>query len=384
MQDQTTTSQPGLARVRRIVLTVILLVAVSSVIAWLLYTLRVVILMLVFTVLFCYLIAPMVDFLGRPLRFGSASFRLPRTLAILIVYLLLAVCIALAADSVAPLLSDQISAFWENAPAYARQLDKYLRSIETLPSRYRLPFGWRAPMLEWITAARLGAVEWLKAMVAKTFGLALFLPWLILIPVIGFFFLKDAKTISNKFLASMPQADVRYRLTVFLKVVSQTLAAYIRAQLMACLLVGGIEGVGLWLLGLSYPLVFGVAAGVMEFVPVVGPLVLGITAFLVASFHSWQSAFIVAGFLAFYRLVHDYLIYPRLISAGIEIHPLAVILAVVCGAELGGITGVFLSIPVTALLIVCLRHWRDLKIYPLAPIVEAKDEQAAEPVIIEP
>lgn len=319
-----------------------------------------VVLLLVFTVMFCYLIAPLVDFVERPWRFGSSNWKLPRSLAIAVVYLLLLGGIVLAADEVAPRLSDQLSAFSDNFPTYAQQLDQYVKSLEKLPNRYRLPQGWRQPLMDWMASTRQGAVEWLKAIVGKTVRLALFLPWLVLIPVIGFFFLKDAKAISVRFLSSLPESDLRHRLTFFLREVSETLAAYIRAQLMACAVVGLIEGTGLWLLGISYPLVFAIAATVLEFIPVVGPLALGIAATLVASFHSTESALAVAGFLIVFRIIHDYVIYPRLIGAGIEIHPVAVILAVICGAELGGVTGVFLSIPVVALLIVCWRHWRDL------------------------
>lgn len=344
-------------RVRRIVLTAVLLVAASFVAAWLLYALRWVILLLAFTAIFCYLIAPLVDFVERPFRL---RLKLPRALAISIVYLLLIGGIILTADYVVPRLSDQVSALSDNVPTYAQQLDQYVKSVEKLPARYRLPQSWRQPLLDWINATKQSLVEWLSAVIGRTLRLTLFLPWLVLIPVIGFFFLKDAKTISNRFLLSLPQADARYRSTVFLREVSETLAAYIRAQLIACLLVGVIEGAGLWLLGLSYPLIFAVAAAVLEFVPVVGPLALGIVAVLVASFYSLQSALIVAGFLALFRIIHDYIIYPRLIGAGVEIHPLAVILAVICGAELGGVVGVFLSVPVVALLIVCFRHWRNL------------------------
>lgn len=341
-------------------LTVVLLVAVSVVAAWLLYALRMVLLLLTFTVMFCYLIAPLVDFIERPLRFSNPTRKLPRSLAIAIVYLLLLVGIVFAADKIAPRLSDQLAAFSENVPAYAQQLDQYVKTLEKLPNRYRLPQGWRQSLIDWMTATQQGAVEWLKAVVGRTLRLALFLPWLVLIPVIGFFFLKDAKAVSNRFLAALPESDLRHRLTLFLREVSETLAAYIRAQLMACVVVGVIEGAGLWLLGISYPLVLAIAAAVLEFVPVVGPLTLGITATLVASFHSTESAFAVAGFLVAFRIVHDYVIYPRLIGAVVEIHPVAVILAVICGAELGGVTGVFLSIPVAALLIVCWRHWRNL------------------------
>src|SRR5262245_51479104 len=154
---------------------------------------------------------------------------------------------------------------------------------------------------------------------------------------------------------------MRYRVAMFLKDVSETMAGYIRAQLLACLIVGVVVGVGLWLLGLPYPLVFGVVAGLFEFVPVVGPLLVGAVAILVASFHSWPNALLVFAFLAIYRVIHDYVIFPRLIGRGVEVHPVVVMLAVLSGAELGGVIGVFLSVPVAALLIVCWRHWRVLR-----------------------
>jgi predicted PurR-regulated permease PerM len=118
-------------------------------------------------------------------------------------------------------------------------------------------------------------------------------------------------------------------------------------------------------------------------VPIVGPLALGIIAVLVASFHSWQSALAVAGFLAAYRILHDYVIYPRLLSEGVEIHPVAIILAVLCGAELGGVTGVFLSVPVVALLIVCWRHWHGLQADRANPILAPDGSQMVERLNVE-
>lgn len=380
MPDQRIPAIATHQQARRIVVTVILLASLSAVAAWLLYALRGVLLLLIFTIIFCYLIVPLVDLVQR---LGTAKPRMPRSLAITIVYLLLIGLIAFALDYAVPLLSEQLSAFWDNMPSYARQLDQYVRSLETLPNRYRLPMGWRQPLMDWIDTTRADLVDWLKSIVAKTFLMARFLPWLVLIPVIGFFFLKDAKSLSEKFLMTLPEVDLRYRLAVFLKDVSETLTSYIRAQLIACVLVGVIEGLGLWALGLRYALLFGVAAGVFEVIPVVGPAVLGLLAFFVASFHSWQSALIIAGFLAAFRLVHDYFTYPRLISAGVEIHPLAVILAVLCGAELGGVMGIFLSVPIVALLIVCWRHWRDLQLGRANPILAPDGKQITESLIVE-
>jgi predicted PurR-regulated permease PerM len=369
-------------RVRRIVTQVILLVGAAGVIVWLLFALRMILLLLAFTIIFCYLIAPLVEFFEGSFKFGNSVWRVPHWLAIIIVYLLLGGGIALAVDKLFPLLSEQLSAFFLNLPDYAKQLNDYVRSLATLPARYRLPMNWRHSLTDGLNATTLGVIEWLQGIAVRTVRLTPYLVWLVLIPVLGFFFLKDAKAISDRFILTLPAADLRFRVAIFLKDVSETLAAYIRAQLMACGIVGVIEGSGLWLLGLPYPLVFAVAAGLFEFVPVVGPLVIGAVAVLVASVHSWHSAFLVFAFLAIFRLIHDYLIYPRLISQGIEIHPVIVILAVLSGAELGGVLGVFLSVPVAALLIVCWRHWRDLKQVRSMALVGPDEEPLLESAIV--
>jgi predicted PurR-regulated permease PerM len=370
-------------RARRIILQSIGLVAVSLLLVWLLYALRAVLLLLAFTIIFCYLIAPLVDFVERPLRVGGRTWRLPRAVAITLVYLLLAALLVLLFDQLIPLLSEQLSALVDNTPVYVRQLYQYSQWVTSLPNRYRLPAAWRQSISDWLNTLLLGVGAWLQIIAVRTVQLTLFLPWLLLIPIIGFFFLKDARAVSSKVLASLPTSDMRYRVTIFLKDVSATLAGYIRAQLLACIIVGVIEGLGLWLLGVPYALVLAVLAGVLEFIPIIGPLVLGIIAALVASFDSWHAALLVTGFLALFRIIHDYVIYPRLVSQGVEIHPVVVVLAVLSGAELGGVTGVFLSVPLTALLLVCWRHWRDLRLDRSAQISKSDAEPLLESILIE-
>src|SRR5262245_46679052 len=355
------------ARVRRIVTQVILLVAASAAVVWTVYELRMILVLLAFTAIFCYLIAPLVDFFEFSIRVGRFVLRVPHTMAIIIVYLLMAGALAFTLEKVGPLLSDQLSAFFENMPNYAKQLDQYAKKLSALPSRYRLPPGWQQSLTDGVNSAVTGLLDWLQRVAFKTVRLATYLLWLVLIPVLGFFFLKDAKAISDRLLSSLPAADMRYRVATFLNDVSETMAGYIRAQLLASLIVGVVMGVGLWLLGLPYPLVFGGGAGLFELVPLVGPIslggvaVVGAVAVLLASFHSLRNALLVFAFLAIYRVIHDYVVYPRLISRGVEVRPVVVILAVLSGAELGGVVGVFLSVPVAALLIVCWRHWRVLR-----------------------
>ncbi|HEX8423575.1 MAG TPA: AI-2E family transporter, partial [Pyrinomonadaceae bacterium] len=110
-----------------------------------------------------------------------------------------------------------------------------------------------------------------------------------------------------------------------------------------------------------YALVLGILAGFLEFIPLAGPLVIFVLAVAVSSFHSPGQALVVFIFLAVLRIVHDYVTYPRIIGQGIHLHPLAVILAILCGAELAGVAGIFLAIPVIAIISVGYRHWMEHK-----------------------
>jgi predicted PurR-regulated permease PerM len=183
---------------------------------------------------------------------------------------------------------------------------------------------------------------------------------LVLIPILSFFFLKDADAFRRSVLAMLPRGRLRWRGDEFFQDVNSTLAAYIRAQLTACLLVGIMCTIGFWALGLPSPLVLGLIAGIFEFVPLVGPLTVAILAALLGLLHSgWGAALMVLVFLGVLRIVQDYLIYPRIIGTGIHLHPLAVIFAILAGAEIAGVAGIFLAIPVIAVLTVTYRHWLE-------------------------
>jgi predicted PurR-regulated permease PerM len=139
--------------------------------------------------------------------------------------------------------------------------------------------------------------------------------------------------------------------------VNHTLAAYTRAQLISCFLIGSVCTIGFYLFSLDYALLLGIMAGVLEFIPLIGPLTVGITATIVAGVsESPRTGIYVAIFLIVLRIFHDYVSYPRIVREGIHLHPLAIILSVLAGEQIAGIAGVFLSIPLVALATVLYKH----------------------------
>ena len=197
-----------------------------------------------------------------------------------------------------------------------------------------------------------------------------------MIPVLAFFLLKDASSIRRTIVIALP---FRFRLRShrLFEDLNATLAAYVRAQLLACMLVGALCGIGFAVIGLPYAVLLGVLAGALEFIPLVGPFLLALMASTVGALHAPSTALWAIGFLATLRLAEDYVIYPRLIRRGLELHPLAVILGVLAGAELAGVAGMFLAVPAVATATVLVRHWlvwrsddRASESDPSRPIVE--------------
>ena len=338
---------------------IVILIAVAALL-WMLYKLTTIILLVVLSIFFAYLVAPLVDLVQRPVRIGRREVGLPRPLAIGVVYVALFFAIGLAIYFLVPQLANQF-------PEFKRQAGDYYKTIGSTGERLNQYFKQHRMPDSVVDAVNNTALKIIQEgggivglAVEKMIGWLVYVPWLVLIPIISFFLLKDADSFRRWFLQILPRGRWRWRGDEFFQDINSALAAYIRAQLTACLLIGVISSVGFALIGLPSPLVLGVIAGALEFIPLVGPLMVALLVAVLAILHSgFGMALVVLLFLGVLRIVQDYVIYPRIVGHGIHLHPLAVILAILCGAELAGVAGIFLAIPVIAVVTVSYRHWLE-------------------------
>ena len=342
----------------RAVLQIIFIVVAGGLGFWTLYRLASIVLVLVLAALFAYLVAPLVQFAGRPVRIAGRPRRLSRAAAIALVYMLIAGGVSGGAALLLPSATQQVNDIVVRAPAYAQSIVAWEHGWSRYYERLRIPGEVRQRIDQSALAAGEGAVESIQRSLRALVGALAYLPWLLLIPIFAFFLLKDAATLRRMFLKALPHHGQLRGHRLF-EELNATLAAYTRAQLLACVLVGVLCGVGFAILGIPYPVVLGVLAGVLEFIPLVGPLVLAAVAATIGALHAPMLALWAVLFLSVLRLVEDYVIYPRLIRRGIHVHPLAVILAVLAGAELRGIAGMFLAVPAAAIASVLYRHWAE-------------------------
>jgi predicted PurR-regulated permease PerM len=342
----------------RTVLQIILIILAVALGLWALHRLASIVLVVVLAALFAYVVAPLVQLAGRPIRIAGRPRRLSRAASIALVYVLIGVGLSGGAAVLLPSATKQINEIVARAPAYAESIVTWEHGWSRYYELLQIPDDLRQRIDQSALAAGERAVQSIQAALLALLGSLAYLPWLLLIPILAFFLLKDAATLRRTVIRALPH-DGQLQGHRLFEELNATLAAYTRAQLLACVLVGVLCGVGFALLGIPYPVVLGVLAGVLEFIPLVGPFVLAAVAAAIGALHAPMLAVWAIVFLGVLRLIEDYAIYPRLIRRGIHVHPLAVILAVLAGAELGGIAGMFLAVPTAAIASVVYRHWRE-------------------------
>ena len=349
-------SWPSVRVVLRVIIVILLVLGTLSV----LNRLTTVILLLVLSVFFAYLVAPLVEFVRRPRYLFGLRIAVPHAAAIGIAYLLMFAAIFLGIYFIVPQIVSQYPQLAEQFQGYTKTIGEKTRALNGYLRQHSMPDS----LFEGINKevpnllGKVGGI--VGALVASLAGWVVFVPWVVLIPILSFFMLKDAESFRRSALQMLPRGRWRWRGDEFFQDVNSTLAAYTRAQLTACFFIGAVCAAGFAVIGLPSPLVLGLIAGLFEFVPLVGPLLIAILATVVALLHSgFPAALAILVFLGVLRIVQDYVIYPRLIGHGIHLHALAVIIAILCGAELAGVAGIFLAIPVVAIVTVTYRHWLE-------------------------
>lgn len=346
-------STPSVRSIVRVVLVTLVILYLAGFVTTIISSLTYLFFLIVLSIFFAYLIEPLVRMIRHPFIASSRDKYMPRPLAIATAYLIVFSVLGVTIAVLTPIVVEQAKQLSVSLPTYAASFQKQFRYISTRFERYQIPEAVETQITERATSLA-GAIG--GAITEFLISLVTYAPWLILIPVLAFFFLKDANLFRISVLRIFPTGDWRTRMESILHDVNTTLAAYVRAQLISCLLIGTLCTVAFYLIGVNYALLLGVLAGIFEFIPLIGPLSIAAITITIASLESpWEGVYVFI-FLAVLRILQDYVFYPRIVRGGIHLHPLAIILSVLAGEQVAGIPGVFLSIPIVALLTVVYKH----------------------------
>lgn len=331
--------------------------AVAAGVFWLLWLLAPILTPFVLAAMFGWLGDPLVDRLERAGR--------SRNFAVTLVFTAMALLVLLGLGLLVPLLERQIGVLVDSVPGYR----DWLMTIA-------LPWVEARTGIEitaWLDFNRLGELirsNWERAggmasvllgyMSRSGFAVLALITNIVLLPVITFFFLRDWDLLVNR-VASLVPRDHLDTVTRLARESSDMLGGFLRGQFLVMLILGVMYGFGLWLVGLDLGILIGIIAGLLTFVPYLGPasgVILGCIAALV-QYGDWKH---VAGVLVVFgigQVIESYWLTPKLVGDRIGLHPVAVIFAVLAGGQLFGFLGMLLALPVAAVANVLLRYAQE-------------------------
>lgn len=324
-------------RVARIVWTAFIV----TLFLYLLYSARSTLMVVTLAIFFSYLVYPLIEVVER-----RRPRRLPRTASIVLVFIVVVSALVLAGSLLGTRMVDEATRLSQKIPD--------LISATNTPAQFPLPKvlePLRERILTIVREQLQGGANTALPM-AQRIGLGVVraasnLIYIILIPVLSFLLIKEAPGIRCTVLSwmALPKKTLWTAITDDLDVL---LSGYVRALLLLALATLLCYSVAFTLMGVPYALLLAGVAALLEFVPFVGPLAAAVLVLVVAGFSGYDQLLILIGVIMLYRIFQDYVLNPYLMSEGVEVSPLLVIIGLLVGEELGGVAGIFLSVPVMA------------------------------------
>jgi predicted PurR-regulated permease PerM len=305
--------------------------------------------------LFVYLLDPPVRWLAR--------HGLRRTLAILLVYVVGFVAVVEFVNLTFAPLVDEILRFVQDLPGLAVQLQDQIQRLSEVYARLQIPDAVR----QWIDSMIAGVGQGGSG--APGFDISMVLPVLtgagslvgaifgyLLLPVWVFYLLKDRVTLTAQFDRSLPPTW-RFDAWAVIQIVRSVFGQWVRAQLVLGITVGVFTFIGLLLLSRFVDPVFGryaillsVTAGILELLPIIGPIISAVPAVLLAATAGLEPVIAALILYTLVQQVENNVLVPKIQGDAIEMHPALVMFAIVVGGALAGLLGAILALPIAAAL----------------------------------
>lgn len=315
------------------------------------YLIRQVLIVFVIALLIAYLLYPLMDLIDRHLPSKT------RTPALAITFILAIGLLAGFGVSIGSVVANQAANLAAEAPNFLERIRQYPASgspiVAWIEGQLRQHYGDVAVVVPKVALSVLSASRNLI--------------YLILIPILSFLILRDGRGILNSFLEMLDSGSAAAKDT--LADVHELLLLYMRALLFLCCATFISFSIVLSIMRVPYAILLAAIAFPLEFIPMVGPLTAAIIIIAVSVVSGYAHVWWVVIFLAVYRVFQDYGLSPQLMSKGVELHPLMIIFGVLAGGEIGGIAGIFLSIPVLALIRLLYHRVKKVKTHRRAPAI---------------
>ena len=317
-------------------------------------------LVFLFAMLFAYLLEPLVAQFQRRLRCS-------RGVAIAATYVGVLAVLFIVGLLVGPRVVEQGQLLYQSAPELYNKV-----ASGSIAFQVGRAHGWsyqtQAALQQFIATHRDAVFRQVSAQGAKVTEIAANALWLMLIPILAIFFLQGKSRFAQGLESLLDDPRSRLLLSDIMSDLDEMLSHFVRAQVYLAAISSAVYLATLTLMRVPYSWALGTLAGLLEFIPFVGPLVAGAIILTVSFGLNYGHLGMLLLFLLLWRGLQDYLVSPHILGGRVKVHPLAAIFGVLAGGEIAGVVGIYFAVPVMAAARILWIRWRLRTRGPDAPI----------------
>ena len=308
------------------------------------YAIREILAVFVIALLFGYLLSPLVGLVER-----FTPRRISFTFALAIVYLVLIGIILALALTIGSRLVDEANNLANQLPALLKNghaLDQIPIPSWLEPLRARID----QTIQDELNSGGTDILPYVKSLGGHIISGAKYVLYVVLIPILAFFFLKDGRSIQEDIVNGLVDESRKPVVQSILQDVDALLGEYIRALVLLSISSFIANSLFLGISGAPYAVLLSALSALGEFLPVVGPAGAGVLVVLISALAGYAHPLWYIVFWIVFRLFQDYMISPYIMGRGVKLNPMLVLFGVLAGDQVAGIIGMFLSVPVLATL----------------------------------
>lgn len=310
-----------------------------------------------------YLLNPVVKFL---MKIKIKKFKVSRTLAVAVIFILLAVILVAMIGYLIPRLLNQLGQLVINIPGYAKAVSDSSADTFNHLNKYawfkEIDFGsylnqFENSMGTYFQSIATNLTNSIGSMIGVVTSVTIVA---LTVPVMLFYMLKDGQKLVPTLKKIVPEKHGD-EVVELIGRMGDTISAYIGGQAIECLFVGVFTAIGYTIIGMPYILLLGVVAGIANIIPYIGPYIGIFPALIIAVTQSTQMVIFVVIVVLIVQQIDGNFVYPNVIGKSLNIHPLTIIVLLLVAGNIAGLLGMILGIPLYAVVKVVIKYFYDIR-----------------------
>ncbi|WP_379135035.1 AI-2E family transporter [Paenibacillus sp. sgz500958] len=299
-----------------------------------------------------FLAAMIISYVLNPVVSMLAARKMPRSIAVLLIYAVFLTAIAVIAINLIPMLIEQLEELNEHLPEMTLRAQGLMRTMNTR----LIPPGVEMGMNNWFFKLESRLATGISHFLDNIGSTINVLFNAFIVPFLVFYILKDFDVFERTVVSCLPRSR-RKAIVTLLKDIDAALGNYIRGQFIVCLIIGVLAYIGYALIGMPYALLFASVVAMFNIVPYLGPFLGAAPAIVMASTISFKLVLMVAVVNTICQMLESNVISPQVVGRKLHLHPLLIIFALLVGGEIAGMLGLILAVPIFAAGKVVLHHF---------------------------